>query len=143
MEYSGLQNVIAFIKKTGDKCVILDENGHDAYVIMPLSSYENRANKSRVQSANKSLKQEPKVNDDLTGPELLNKINRDIAVWKSIQDIPFDSEVPQHTGTHEIQPEHAVHPHVPVVDADADKDAEPTQQDDSDYYFEPVDDESK
>lgn len=143
MEYAGLKNVIAFIKKTGDKCVILDENGQDAYVIMPLSMYEDGNAYPATQTAKKSLKQEPKVDDDLTGPELLNKINRDIAVWKSIQDTPFDSEIPQHASKREIQQEQAVHPHVPIVDADADKDAEPTQQDEGDYYFEPVDDESK
>ena len=69
---SALQKVLHLISKTGDRCIIINPDGADAYAIMSLSEYERIAlGRSEV--------------SDLTEDELLDKINRDIAVWKSQQ----------------------------------------------------------
>ena len=66
---SQLQRVINLIKKTGDKAIILDENGEPNYAIMTISDYESLIlGKSEVRG--------------LTEEELLAKINREITIWK-------------------------------------------------------------
>lgn len=71
---SQFQKAIDLIKKTGDKLIIFDSAKQDsAYVIMGLKDYENLVlGKSEVRG--------------LTENELLDKINRDIAIWKSEQE---------------------------------------------------------
>ena len=68
------QRAISLAKKTGDKLVIFDSpKAEDAYVILTFKDYENLVlGKSEVKN--------------LTEDELLDKINRDIAIWKSEQD---------------------------------------------------------
>jgi len=67
-----LQNVIDLIERTGDKAVVL-ENGRPAYVLMRLRDYEGLIlGKSGVQG--------------LTKDEMQDKINREIAIWKSDQE---------------------------------------------------------
>jgi hypothetical protein len=71
-----LQRAINLVRKTGDRILIFDRNsGNDnVFAIMSLDEYEKLAlNRNEV------------IN--LTEEELLDKINRDIAVWKSQQDI--------------------------------------------------------
>lgn len=67
-----LDKIINLIEKTGDKCVILEPKTDKSYVIMTLSDYENLV---YCRSGVKGL----------TEDELLDKINHDIAVWKSDQ----------------------------------------------------------
>jgi len=71
---SQLQKAINLIKKTGDRLMIFDSRKPDnVHVIMNLKDYENLIlGKSEVRG--------------LTEDELLDKINRDIAIWKSEQD---------------------------------------------------------
>ncbi len=70
---ANMQKVVNLIRKTGDKAIILDENGDPGFVIMSIGDYENLViGKSGVQG--------------LTEEELLDKINRDIAVWKDIKE---------------------------------------------------------
>jgi PHD/YefM family antitoxin component YafN of YafNO toxin-antitoxin module len=67
-----LQKIIDLIKKTGDKLVVLDGNG-SSFAIMDLKDYERLVlGKSDVRG--------------LTEDELLDKINRDIALWKADQE---------------------------------------------------------
>jgi len=71
-----LQKAINLAKKTGDRLIVFDESGESAYVVMSLEEYERLAvNRSEVRG--------------LTEDELLDKINRDIAIWKNEQDF-FD-----------------------------------------------------
>ncbi len=71
-ELSELNKIISLIKKTGDKCVVLDGQGNSC-VVMSLKDYERLVmSKSEVRG--------------LTEDELLDKINRDIALWKSAQE---------------------------------------------------------
>jgi hypothetical protein len=69
-----LQKAIILARKTGDKLIVFDSaNPEAAYVIMTLDQYEKVAeNQTKITS--------------LTEQELLDKINRDIAVWKSEQE---------------------------------------------------------
>ena len=70
-----LQKAINLAKKTGDRLIVYDpKNIDDIYVIMSLDDYEKLViGHSEVRS--------------LTEDELLDKINRDIAIWKSEQEI--------------------------------------------------------
>ncbi|MFH0892035.1 MAG: hypothetical protein V1867_04620 [Candidatus Falkowbacteria bacterium] len=69
-----LQKAIKLAKKTGDRLIIFDSGKTDnAYVVMSLDEYEKLiVGGSEVRG--------------LTEDELLDKINRDIAIWKSEQD---------------------------------------------------------
>lgn len=69
-----LQRAINLAKKTGDRLIIFDNiKAEEAYVVLSLKDYENLVlGRSEVRG--------------LTEDELLDKINRDIAIWKSEQD---------------------------------------------------------
>lgn len=60
------------IKKTGDKIVLVSESDDHDLIIMPLSEYE------KLIEPAKALK-------DMDEKELLNRINRDISLWKENQ----------------------------------------------------------
>jgi PHD/YefM family antitoxin component YafN of YafNO toxin-antitoxin module len=71
---SNLQKIVDLIKKTGDKAIILNENGDPDYVLMAVGDYEDLVfGKAEVRG--------------LTEQELLDKINRDIAIWKTDQEV--------------------------------------------------------
>lgn len=77
-----LQKVLNLVRKTGDKIVVFDnENPDNAYVVMNIDEYE------------KILLGKNKVKG-LTENQLLDKINGDIAIWKSENDFedPSDSD---------------------------------------------------
>src|SRR3989338_2085410 len=78
-----LQKAINLIKKTGDRLIIFDSAKPDnVFVVQTLKDYENLVlGKSEVRG--------------LTEDELLDKINRDIAIWKSEQnsDKEIDTEL--------------------------------------------------
>jgi len=69
-----LQKAIRLAKKTGDRLIVFDSaHTGDIYVVMSLDEYEKLViGRSEVRG--------------LTEEELLDKINRDIAIWKSEQD---------------------------------------------------------
>ena len=73
-----LQKAINLAKKTGDKLIIYDITKPDnTYVIMSLNQYEDIVvEKSEVRG--------------LTEEELIDKINRDVAIWKSDQNQNMD-----------------------------------------------------
>jgi len=75
-----LQKAINLAKKTGDKLIIYDiTKPNNTYVIMSLNQYENIVSeKSEVRG--------------LTEEELIDKINRDVAIWKSDQNQNMDFE---------------------------------------------------
>jgi len=68
-----LQKAINLAKKTGDKLIVFDSSKpENVFVVLSLKDYENLVlGKSEVRG--------------LTEDELLDKINRDIAIWKSDQ----------------------------------------------------------
>ena len=73
---NSLKKVIDLIKKTGDRCIVLNEDGEPTYVLMTFGDYE----------ALVFGKSAPEV-AGLTENELLEKINRDIATWKVAQEL--------------------------------------------------------
>lgn len=72
---SQLQKAIELSKKTGDRLMIFDQQKPDSvHVVMSLDEYEKMVvGGSQIRG--------------LTEEELIDKINRDIAVWKSEQEI--------------------------------------------------------
>ncbi len=68
-----LAKAINLAKKTGDKLIVFDSSKpENVFVVLSLKDYENLVlGKSEVRG--------------LTEDELLDKINRDIAIWKSDQ----------------------------------------------------------
>jgi hypothetical protein len=87
-----LEKAIKIAKKTGDKLIIFDNIRSDsAFVVMSLDAYEKVAiNRSDVRG--------------LTEDQLLDKINRDIAIWKSDQDEGFFSSHEKVENFENIQP---------------------------------------
>lgn len=70
---ANLEKIVNLIKKTGDKAIVLDSEGEPNYVIMTLGDYENLIlGRCDVRGLSES--------------EMLEKINRDIAVWKDSQE---------------------------------------------------------
>jgi len=67
-----LKRILDLIKKTGDKYIFEDDNG-DTFAVLALEDYENYIFR------NNQLK-------NLSEDELLNKINKDIAIWKASQE---------------------------------------------------------
>jgi len=68
-----INKVFNLINKTGDRCIVLSQDSDEAYVVMSLAEYERMTlGKADV--------------SELSEDELLDKINRDIAIWKSQQD---------------------------------------------------------
>jgi len=68
-----IKKVLDIINKTGDRCIIVSEDSDEVYAVMSLKEYERMVfGKAQV--------------TELTEDELLDKINRDIAVWKSQQE---------------------------------------------------------
>ena len=121
---SNLQKVVDLINKTGDKAIVLDQNGDPNYVLMTFDDYEQLiVGKSEVRG--------------LTEAELLDKINRDIAVWKEGQkslDSSFESpEFPKDLSNFRSFNE--------AFDADIDqiREEEGVDEEDEDrFYFETV-----
>ena len=68
---SQFKRIIKLIRKTGDKLVVFDSNEPDnAYAIMNLDEYEK-------------ISDNPSDLKGLTEDEMIDKINRDIALWKN------------------------------------------------------------
>lgn len=89
-----LQRLIHLINKTGDKLIVFDQqNSDNCYVISSLSDYEE------VVKEGGDIK-------GLTEDELIDKINRDIAIWKNgqVQGSEF-SDFPQEYTENQTEPE--------------------------------------
>jgi PHD/YefM family antitoxin component YafN of YafNO toxin-antitoxin module len=83
--YQKLDKVLKLVAKTGDKIIVVSEN-HDPYVVMSLADYDRLITGSSA------------VNE-LTEEQLLGKLNRDIAVWKSAQEV---EEIPKNTDEYDL-----------------------------------------
>lgn len=70
--FKQIDKVLDLVAKTGDKVIVVSAT-QDPYVIMTFQDYD------RMVLANSGV-------NHLTEEELLNKINRDIAVWKAAQE---------------------------------------------------------
>ncbi|MBD3359697.1 MAG: hypothetical protein GF365_03265 [Candidatus Buchananbacteria bacterium] len=101
-----LKRILDLIRKTGDR-YIFDDNQGNNFIILNINDYENLVLKNSL------LK-------DLSEEELLNKINKDIAVWKEAQS---EEQAEQLSGN--------------LLDFKETNDNMGEDQ----YYFEPVEDE--
>lgn len=73
-----LQKAINLAKITGDRIIVIDSSGSEAaFAVMNLKEYEEF-----ILGQNEIR--------DLTEEELLNRINRDVAIWKSENDRNFE-----------------------------------------------------
>lgn len=73
MHNSQLNRVISLIKRTGDKTIIMDNESDAVMMLMDLGMYE------------KMLDNHTGV-EKLTEEELMEKINRDVAIWRARND---------------------------------------------------------
>lgn len=74
MKSSQIERVINLVRRTGDRCVIMDNSSEDVLVMMDLKDYENLLDGD---SDKKKL-------EDLSEREMMNKVDRDIAYWRSL-----------------------------------------------------------
>ena len=116
--------IIDLVKKTGDNCVVLDNNGDPAYVVISFNNYQKMIlGKSEIAG--------------LTEDELLEKINRDIATWKAIQEVEnqdnfsaldsFAESIQKLSGEEKS-----------LNEADNEPEMEESDKSDEKYYFEPI-----
>lgn len=116
------QRAISLAKKTGDRLIIFDSaKAEDACVVLTFKDYENLIlGRSEVKG--------------LTEDELLDKINRDIAIWKSEQDSEqiFEkiNKIPAAIDQFEIEQKEY---------DDDDDDDEEEEEEEEDFYWQPDD----
>ncbi|MBP6859675.1 MAG: hypothetical protein KBC69_03600 [Candidatus Magasanikbacteria bacterium] len=73
MKNSQIDRVIKLVRRTGDKVVLMDNESDAVMMLMELGSYEKMlANSEGVEK--------------LTEEELMEKINRDVAIWRASND---------------------------------------------------------
>jgi hypothetical protein len=73
MQNSQINRVIKLVRRTGDKAVIMDNESDSVMMLMDLDVYEKMLeNSGRVET--------------LTEEELMDRINRDVAVWRAYND---------------------------------------------------------
>ncbi|PLX20622.1 hypothetical protein C0584_05275 [Candidatus Parcubacteria bacterium] len=85
---SKFDRIIKLVKKTGDRIVVFDSNEpENAYAIMSLDEYE------KISDNNSDLR-------GLTEDQMIDKINRDIALWKNDDNSP-ETEVEEEKKTEE------------------------------------------
>lgn len=94
-----LEKAINLAQKTGDRLIVFDRDSNRSFVVLPIGEYEDMV------FGTKGVR-------GLSEDELLNKINRDIAVWRNEQ-----SEESEYF----------------------DQDEEGEDKDEEEYYFEPLD----
>lgn len=73
MQNSQINRVVRLVRRTGDKAIIMDNESDAVMMLMDLGAYE------------KILERSQGV-EKLTEEELMEKINRDVAVWRAYND---------------------------------------------------------
>lgn len=111
-----MDKVLALAARTGDKVIVLSET-NEPFVVMTVKEYE-----SLLHGATDINK--------LTEDELLDKINRDIAVWKASQEeTASDYDLDQFKIDALKKPEIQAEPKIEAIKA----------EEDDKFYIEPVD----
>jgi len=119
---NSLKKIINLIKETGNNCIILDHGGEPAYVIINFSDYQRLiSGKSEVIGLTKS--------------ELVDKINRDIALWKASQQAKrLDNWEAIESAIQEVKEISDSY----LADQKSLNEAENAEESDEKYYFEPI-----
>ncbi|TSC84053.1 MAG: Uncharacterized protein G01um101413_856 [Parcubacteria group bacterium Gr01-1014_13] len=77
MQNSQLNRVINLVKRTGEKTVIMDNESDAVMMLMDLGAYEKMLDHTPARESSV---------EKLTEEELLEKINRDVAIWRASND---------------------------------------------------------
>jgi len=118
-----LNKVFDLIQRTGDRCIVLSPDGQSAFAVLSLDEYERiMFRKSEVAT--------------MSEDELLDKINRDIAIWKSQQEID-DEEADRELGPPVSSPVGDQDYSYPQTTSQFD-DWDSDEDDEDEYYFEAV-----
>ena len=115
-----MDRVLDLAARTGDKVIVMSDK-HDPYVVMSVKEYE-------------ALLHSSSTVDGLSEEQLLDKINRDIAVWKTSQEDLGDYNLDQFRvdSIRKAEKEEEDKDDKITVDSSI-------QEDDDKYYIEPVD----
>ncbi len=70
-----IEKIIEIIEKTGDNCIVLNQDGSPAYVVLRFGDYD------RLISGNSDINGLKGLTED----QLIEKINRDVANWRASQ----------------------------------------------------------
>lgn len=73
MQNSQINRVVRLVRRTGDKAIIMDNESDAVMMLMDLGAYEKILDNSRGV-------------EKLTEEELMERINRDVAVWRAYND---------------------------------------------------------
>lgn len=121
--YKAIEQVLDLAHRTGDKIIVVSEH-HDPYVLMSVKEYEALLHGSSS------------VNE-LTEEQLLEKINRDIAVWKASQD---DDSTLEGYNLEDFKVSEPVKSEKPLESKVKESDVDDVNAGEEDkYYIEPVD----
>lgn len=75
--------ILQLVKETGDRLVVTDPDGENVFVVMTVEDYQNlrgiKADAAQPAQSAAAVKA-------LTEEQLLNRINREIDDWKSVQE---------------------------------------------------------
>lgn len=77
-----LNRILALSKRTGDTIVIHDPTQSHDLVVLPFDQYEHL-----VSSGRENGDYDEYMLEDMSERELIDKINRDIAIWRSYQEL--------------------------------------------------------
>lgn len=105
----GFKKIIQLLNSNQDRCIVVDQNGDPLYVIMTCQEFQSIIGRHHEVAK-------------LSEKEFLDKINRDIALWKSAQE----SEI--------VENWEAINPKKTSDDANQLK-----ENKEEIYYFEPID----
>ncbi|MBU0546036.1 hypothetical protein KKA13_02160 [Patescibacteria group bacterium] len=75
MNSAQIKRIVSFIKRTGDPCVILDAESDEALTLLRLDDYERLLDSSWGEPL-----------EGMSEREMMDKVNRDIAYWKSCHE---------------------------------------------------------
>ena len=120
---SHMEKIISLIKRTGDRCVVVDVEGNPLYVMLSLTEYEKLISGSENLAA---------LNED----EMLDKITRDVAIWRASQQEQqlrdwdsVENAISEAKGTQAVPP---------VANVENSLNKEDKKQKEDQYYFEPI-----
>lgn len=124
-----LQRAIDLASYTGDKIIFVDEKNDESLVVMGLDEYEKMVfgeNKEKTEVEN------------LTEEELLDKINREITLWKSVneedEEIEEEAQLDEGFLLSQNEKEVEIEPEEEEKDKELEKEAE--DEEENLYYYE-------
>lgn len=114
-----LSRIFNLSKKTGDTVIVHDPSAEHDLVVLPFTQYENLIAREEFPQ----VEYDEYLLEDMSERELIDKINRDIGVWRSFQELnerdgqasiladqledeplpdPFEEDFSHHTDWHRV-----------------------------------------